>query len=233
MKIDDDIIKLLKQQKKVTIGMSMGKDSLACAAVLQELEIDFIPFYFYHIPDLEFVKEQIDIYENIFQREIIQFPHPMLYDNLRHQDFMTKEFADYLAGFHLPKMTFEDMIYLYCNENNEEENMYDIVGMRAAESFNRRKFFQKLNKGYCNKKKKIYPIYNWKKSDVLNYLQEKKIPLTNDYQIWDRSFDGLKYQFLFGVKKHYPNDYEKIKELFPLIDLELKRYEFNMEYFGK
>ena len=101
--------------------------------------------------------------------------------------------------------------------------------MRACESFNRRMVFKK--QGAINhKEKKISLIADWTKADVENYLKENKIPISDDYKIWNRSFDGLKYQFLFGVKENYPDDYERIKEFFPLIDLELRRYEFNQKY---
>lgn len=229
MIVEKSIIEKLTSLEKVTIGFSLGKDSLACACVLKQLGIKYIPFYFFHIPNLEFVNDQIDLYSNIFDIEIIQMPHPMLYDNLRHQDFMDKQTADYIAGFDIPKMTFDSMINAYLKENGSPK-LFDIVGMRAAESFNRRKFFERVG-GIDELKNKIYPIWNWKKADVLQLLANNKVPLSADYKIWNRSFDGLKYQFLFGVKKHYPKDFIKIKEYFPLIDLELKRYEFNLEYF--
>jgi 3'-phosphoadenosine 5'-phosphosulfate sulfotransferase (PAPS reductase)/FAD synthetase len=228
--IEEKTLQFLKSQKFVTIGLSMGKDSLACAVLLKKLNIDFLPFYFYHIPELEFVNEQIKFYENYFDKKIIQMPHPMLYDNLRHQDFMPKNMADDVSSYHLPKMEFETLMKYYMIEMGINTDYYDVVGMRASESFNRRKFFEKLGKGYSEKKKKIYPIYNWNKKQVLDFLKENQCPLSNDYPIWNRSFDGLKYQFLFGVKENYPQDFEKIKEYFPLIEADLYRYEFNLGY---
>lgn len=229
MFLDNKIIKKLKEQENVTIGFSLGKDSLACATILRNLNIKFTPFYFFHVPDLNFVNEQIKMYENHFGIKIIQMPHPMLYDRIRHQDYQCKLMADEMSSYDFPKMTFEDLIDIYMDDENITEKYYDVVGMRAAESFNRRKFFEK-NGAIDDRNKKIYPIYNWKNKDVFDFLKENKVPLTKDYEIWNRSWDGVKYQFLFGVKKHYPNDYEKIKEFYPLIDLELIRYEFNLGY---
>lgn len=229
MLVDKNILDILNNQELVTIGFSLGKDSLACATILKNLKIKFIPFYFYHVPDITFVNEQIKMYEDIFDVKIVQMPHPMLYDRLRHQDFQCKQMADYISSYQIPKMTFDDLINIHLIDLDVEDYLYDVVGMRAAESFNRRMFFEK--RGAINEHDyKIYPIYNWKKADVYAYLKENNIPLTKDYDIWNRSWDGMKYQFLFGVKKHYPQDYEKIKEFYPLIDLELIRYEFNLEY---
>lgn len=229
MKVDQEIVEFILKQKKVTIGFSLGKDSLACALILKDLNIDFIPFYFFHVPDIDFIKKQIDYYESVFKREIIQMPHPMLYDRLRHQDYQFKLVANEMANIDFPKMTFEDLINIHLIDENDDGEYYDVVGMRSSESFNRRMFFKK-NGAIHDKNKKIYPIHNWKNQDVKDYIASKNIKLTDDYNIWNRSWDGLKYQFLFGVKDNYPNDYEKIKDFFPLIDLELKRYEFNLGY---
>lgn len=66
----------------------------------------------------------------------------------------------------------------------------------------------------------------------MNYIDKNNLPQTDDYKIWNRSFDGMKYQFLFGVKENYPDDWQTILEYFPLTELELKRYEFNRQYWA-
>jgi 3'-phosphoadenosine 5'-phosphosulfate sulfotransferase (PAPS reductase)/FAD synthetase len=232
MIVDKEIIDFLKTQKKVTIGFSTGKDSLACAILLKNNNIDFIPFFFYQIPDLEFVEKNIQLYEKELNMEIIRVPHPMLYDWLRHQDFQYPSMIDFLDEKGYIKSSFEDMINLYLYSIGDENEYYDIVGMRANESFNRRMILK--DKGAIRHDiKKIYPIHNWSMKDVNEYIIENKYSFTDDYKVWNRSFDGLKYQFLFGVKENYPKDWQTIKEYFPLIELELFRYEKNIEYFKK
>ena len=227
---DPEISALLTREKKVTIGFSTGKDSLACAVLCRNLNIEYIPFYFYLCPDLEFVEKSVQMYESLLDVKIVKMPHPVLYDFLRHQDFQPPKMIQYLHDQRLPKLKFEDLIYCHLASTGDHRHYYDIVGMRASESFNRRKFFQKRG-GIDEKDKKIYPIFNWNKSEVLQFLTDNCIPLTDDYAIWNRSYDGMKYQFLFGVKKHYPNDWKTLLEYFPLLELELFRYEQNQRYF--
>lgn len=228
--INNQVAEFLQKQELVTLGFSTGKDSVCCATVLKNLGVKFIPFFFYHIPELDFIERNIKMYEDIFEVDVIRMPHPMLYDYLRHQDFQPPEMIEYLAKYDFAKLTFEDLIGAHLESIGIAFDCYDVVGQRAAESFNRRKLFEK--QGFFNhKRKKVFPICDWNKQDVLDYLKANNIPLTDDYKIWNRSFDGLKYQFLFGVREKYPSDFEKIKELFPLIELELKRYEFNQQYY--
>jgi 3'-phosphoadenosine 5'-phosphosulfate sulfotransferase (PAPS reductase)/FAD synthetase len=234
MKVDQHIIDELNQEQAVTLGFSTEKDSLACALILQELKIKFYPFFFFHIPDLEFVERNLKYYEDKLGMEVIRLPHPMLYDYIRHQDFQTPKMINYMGSYDFPHLSFEDLISYYLTNEGIEPDMYDVVGMRAAESFNRRKVFEKYEiKGINRNNLKIYPIWNWKIDDVKGYIESKNIKLTPDYKIWQRSFDGLKYQFLFGVKKNYPNDWQTIKEYFPLIDIELYRYEQNIKHMGQ
>lgn len=232
MKVDNYITDHLLAQKQVTLGFSTGKDSLACALYLKEIGVKFIPFFFYHIPDLEFVERNIKMYEDKLQIEVVRLPHPMLYDYIRHQDFQQPEMLNYMASFDFPHLSFEELTNYYLDSIGIDDYLYDIVGMRAAESFNRRKVFEKMGTAIDEKKGKVYPIWNWKNEDVKNYIDSKGIKLTPDYDIWRRSFDGLKYQFLFGVKERYPEDWQRIKEYFPLIDLELFRYEQNQKHLG-
>lgn len=231
-KIDPGVLELLQKEKHVTLGFSTGKDSLACAAVLQEYGITFTPFFFYHCPDLKFVEDNIKMYEDILKTEVIRMPHPMLYDYLRHEDFQGPKMIDHLDDMGLIHASFEDLIDVYFASKNDKRIYYDVVGVRACESFNRRMVFKK--QGFINlEKKKISLIADWTAKEVYEFLEEKFIPLTPDYKIWRRSFDGLKYQFLFGVKEHYPRDWQRIKEYFPLIELELFRYETNLKYMGR
>lgn len=232
MKVDPEIIEELQAQDLVTLGFSTGKDSLACALLCQELGVKFIPFFFYHIPDLSFVERNIKMYEDKLGIEVVRLPHPMLYDYIRHQDFQPPKMINYMDSFNFPHLSFEELINYYLDSQGIDEYLYDVVGMRAAESFNRRKVFEKMGSGIDDKKYKIYPIWNWKNEDVKNYIASKGVKLTDDYDIWRRSFDGLKYQFLFGVKKRYPEDWQLIKEYFPLIEIELFRYEQNQKYMG-
>jgi 3'-phosphoadenosine 5'-phosphosulfate sulfotransferase (PAPS reductase)/FAD synthetase len=230
MKVNKEVAAFLEQQERVTLGFSTGKDSLACALLLRELHVEFIPFFFYHVPDLEFVERNLKMYEDYFQVHIVRLPHPMLYDYLRHQDFQPPDMLQYLHDTHLPHLTFSDLIGCYLDSQGIDDNLWDVVGQRASESFNSRKLFE--TQGFFNRaKRKIFPICDWHKADVLGYIKQKGCRITDDYRIFRRSFDGLKYQFLFGVRENYPADYERIKEYFPLIDLELFRYENNNKYY--
>ena len=72
---------------------------------------------------------------------------------------------------------------------------------------------------------KVSPIYDWLQGSVYDYIKMHDIDLPIDYELFDRSFDGLDYRFIKPIKEKLPDDYEQIKQWFPLIDLEILRNE--------
>lgn len=231
--INQGVIDFFEKEKieRVTLGFSCGKDSLASWLVMRQIGVEVLPVYFFMMPDLEMVEKSLRMYEDYFGVEIARFPHPMLYDFLRHQDFVSPSMIEYLGDFDIPKMSFEDLFELHLEDLGVKELLWNVVGMRAAESFTRRKYFEK-NGFVSYGRNQIFPIFNWKNADVYAAIRDCGAPLADDYRVWNRSYDGMKYQFLSGLKKHYAGDYSRIKELFGLIDLEINRYEFNKKYFA-
>lgn len=108
---------------------------------------------------------------------------------------------------------------------------YDTNCMKMSDSINRRLLLR--NKPDIDHHNKIIYLAKYlKTSEIWQYLRENKVPITKDYEIFGRSADNLlNYQYLIGIKKHYPNDFKKIKEYFPLCELEILRYrEYQKQY---
>ena len=125
----------------------------------------------------------------------------------------------------LPNFDNDDVNGYIKDDLGLDENIMTAIGVRSADSLNR---WRTINKyGAVNEKRKtFYPVYDWNMERLVNEIKDSGIKLPVDYKIWGKSFDGLDYRFIRPLKDHFPDDYEKLKELFPLIDTEIKRYEF-------
>ena len=210
--------------KKVTIGFSTGKDSLVGIDLLKKAGIEFIPIYFYIVPDLQFIENTIKRYEVLFDMKVVRLPHPVLYDYINHQDWQPLDRTMTIGQFNLGKITFRLLTNMYLQSKKIKGFDYDCNCMKMADSLNRRLLLR--NKPDIDSKTKtIYLTKYFSTGQCFAYLKENNIPLSDDYRIFGRSFDGLSYHFLMGVKKYYPEDYERIKEYWPLIDAEIMRYE--------
>jgi hypothetical protein len=106
--------------------------------------------------------------------------------------------------------------------------VYVATGIRAADSPNRRAAINTY--GPINEKRKtFYPVWDLNKDGVIKMLQDAKIKLPVDYELFGRTLDGLDYRFIKPIKDNLPDDYQVLKEWFPLLDLAIVRYELSHE----
>jgi hypothetical protein len=221
--------------RKVTIGFSTGKDSVVGLDMLLKAGIEPIPIYFYCVPGLKFIENNLKMYEDHFGLKIVRLPHPMFYDYINHQDWQNPHRSVTLYCNMYGKSSFSEQTWMYLeirrvkNRQSKIDVEYDCNCMKMADSLNRRLLLSK-KPDIDEEKKIIYLAKYLTNKDCFDYMKENGIPLTDDYKIWGRSWDGLKYDYTMGVKKYYPDDYELIKEYFPLIDAEILRYKLVKQY---
>jgi len=202
---------------------SRGKDSIASYYQLKKYFKKIHLVYKYRVPDLKFVEESLQYFEDKFQREIIRIPHPAFYKQINGFLFQSPETALLIQQLGLPTQQPADYdkflpIDLNC------PNAFIATGIRLNDSPIRRHVINKHG-ALNDKKKTFYPIYDWTNEDIRKCLIENDVKLPIDYDIWGKSMDGLDYRFIKPLKEHLPEDYEQCKKFFPLLDLEILRYD--------
>jgi hypothetical protein len=68
-------------------------------------------------------------------------------------------------------------------------------------------------------------VWDMRKADLEAMFRRENVRLPVDYKIWGRTFDGIDLRFLVPLKKHFPRDYQRVLEFFPLADAEIFRWE--------
>lgn len=206
------------------LRFSCGKDAIASWLQLRRYFPTIIPIYHYLHPDLQFIEDSLKYYEDFFKTQIIRVPNHLLYRHLNTGLYQTKESWENIKSYQLPNFDNDDVNELIKEERGLSKYVMTGIGVRAADSINRQFSIKKhgaVNEG----RKTFYPIYDWKIDRLVDEIKQSGCKLPIDYKIWGKSFDGLDYRFIKPLKEHFQNDYEKLKELFPLIDVELHRYE--------
>ena len=205
------------------LSFSMGKDSIAGWIQMQKYFTKVYPVFLYMAPKLEFQEEQIRYYEKTLGIRIQRFPNPNFYRQLNCNMFQSPENLDVIWDENLYEASYDDIFSLAKMDLGISQETYVGVGNRMSDSLNRRTSI--IRYGLENKKRKqFFPVFDWTNDEVVSEIRKSGIRLPVDYQIWGRSFDGWDYRFLHGLKEHFPVDFQKVKEIFPLIDLELLRY---------
>lgn len=219
-----EVLKRLKSlDKPVFLSFSCGKDSTAAWFVLREEKIPCIPVYFYLVPGLSFVEAELAYFEDYFGQPIIRYPHPSLYRMLNSNVFQTPERLNVLddAGMPVPSL---DQLWDEIKIDFDMTDVWVADGVRASESLTRR--MGMVNHGIMRETtKRVSVIADWLKQEVIDYLDDKGIKPPIDYALWGRSFDGIDFKFMRNLKQYLPDDYERVKRWFPLVELDLLRAE--------
>lgn len=214
-----------KQQENALLSFSLGKDSIAVWLAIHGKFKRIVPYYLYLIPGLSFIEEAIRYYERKFDTRIYQYPHPSLARMLNNNIFQHPINVPVIESAELYEGDYMDINAMCCEDAGIPADTYVATGVRAADSPLRRVAFTKH--GVISHNRRIfYPVWDWTKQDVIDACRNNGVALPMDYKVFGRSFDGIDLRFLLPIRKHYPQDYKKILEYFPMADVEIARYEF-------
>ncbi len=224
---EECIARVRARQSKTLLAFSAGKDSIAAWLVIREHFEEIVPVYRYVVPDLEFVEESLQYYERFFGVRIRRFPHPSMFRFLQNLVCQAPENCLAIEA----RAKWLNTTYDYARSNIElcrdaglPEDTYCASGVRAADSPHRRLNFQKHGP-ISDRQRAYYPVWDWTKAALVEALQKSSVKMAVDYTLFGRTFDGLDYRFLAPIKKHFPRDFERILQWFPLADAELFRFE--------
>lgn len=196
----------------VIVGFSCGKDSIVTMDLCFKYFRHVYPYFLYIAPELEFQERVLRWYERKYKTEITRLPHPDVAQFLKYGSFCN-------PNFDVPVISIND-IYNYMRDIS---GAYWIAcGERISDSIVRRAMIK--NSGSINQKRgRFYPVAEWKKKDVLAYIKHFKLLIGEDSKRLGFSFKSLSGKELSMVKETFPSDFEKLKNIYPLIDAAVKR----------
>jgi hypothetical protein len=209
----------------VMLSFSTGKDSIAAWLALRPHFKRIVPVYLYPVPGLRFVEDSLCYYENYFETHIIRLPHPSLWRMLTNYTFMPPERCNYIDSIGIIEPTFDEMVKEAAEIAGLKGEVWQALGVRAADSPVRRASIVKY--GAINHNRKTFlPVWDWNKERLINGITAAGVKLPVDYKWFGRSFDGIDRRFTQGLKKYAPDDYQTVLSWFPLADIDIARKEF-------
>ncbi len=209
---------------KALLSFSCGKDSWAAWLSARDY-FDFTPYYLYLVPGLSFVEEYLQYAEGVLGKHIVRLPHPSFYRWVNGAIFQAPQRLRTIAAVGWPNFEYDDMRDAVIEDRDLPEDVWTATGVRAADSPMRRASLIK-NQGVNANRRYFYPCWDWNKARLVEELTRAGIKLPVDYKVFGRSFDGLDLRFLVKIREHFPSDYQTILDWFPLVDMEIARYEF-------
>lgn len=206
------------------LAFSTGKDSIAAWLQLRKYFKRIVPYYCYFVPGLQFVEDSLRYYEDFFGCHIYRIPHRSFFRFMRYGIYQPPHRLHILEKDTVDDNTYNDTLIgeIIRNCGRLPESAYVAAGVRMADSPYRR--IAIVSHGAINHNaKRFYPVYDWKKEDLLNAFDEAGVKLPVDYRMFGRTFDGLDYRFLQPLREWFPEDYKRVLEWYPFADLEIAR----------
>jgi len=213
------------------LAFSTGKDSVVAWLKLRRYFRKIVPYYLYPIPGgpLSFTERAIKYYEDWFGCHILRLPHPSVHRMLNDFVDQAPENLRIIEEARLPNIDYEDINALVRATDPELEDAYQASGVRSADSIVRRQSM--LKHGQINHKaRRWYPAFDYLKADMIRELDAAQIALPIDYEWFGRTFDGIDHRFTSVVKEKSPEDFERIKLAFPLVEMDILRQQYRREH---
>lgn len=203
------VISLVREQSdEAILFYSGGKDSLALLDMIAPRFNRIVCVFMYFVKGLSHIEKFLSIVNRYQNAELVQVPHFALNTIYREGVYCTPDAT-------IPQSNLKKI-------RKQVRGLTGIdwvfMGMKQADGLNRRLML----KGYreqaiSDASKTAYPLSLWKKSDVLSYLNFRKLPTPIDYGMKTNSSGLVFNEDVFAwLRDNYPIDLEMIYAKFPL-----------------
>ena len=217
-----------ERSAKTLLAFSGGKDSLVCLALCLRTFEETKPFFMYFIPGLTVVDEMIAKWEKILGVKIDQVPHWKVSRKLKDYIYRVPPIklmedgyiaVDPHAGDDIDAWSLDEIYSLQVDKTGIP---IIVTGAKKSDSMWRRRQMGT----WGNQDRMIYPLRNWNKFDVLQFLKTNRLPLPESS---GRNANGidLATPIVLWLYDQHREDYNKIAEVFPLVEAVVWRRQFH------
>ncbi len=204
----------------VLAGLSFGKDSLAMVhGLLDTWPRDrIIGYWLYPHPRLSWQRRQLNYYRRELGIRIYAVAHRTLWMHLEDCLYQPPQNRAVIWQHDVRNVPYESVYWaIAADAGILHERPWVAQGVRAADSPLRRIVISRRGP-YNLTQRTFYPIWEERKADVVARIKDLGIKLPCDYHLWGRTFDGQDYRFIKPLAEHFPEDYARLREMFPLMD---------------
>lgn len=199
---------------RAILFFSAGKDSIALLDLMHPHFDEIICVFMYFVKDLEHVENYLQWAKAKYPKiKIIQVPHWNLTYILKSGMFCTPH----------PNIKLMKLADIDNSIKIQTGIKYSFLGMKKADSLNRRLMLNTFENGESNGK--VYPLQDWTNKDVLSYMKIKKLPQPIRYSAKASGGVGFNLDCFLFLREKYPDDLKKILKAFPMSEKILWDYD--------
>ena len=173
----------------------------------------------YIVKDLQYENKYIQWAQNKYKNiKFYQTPHYAIYSFIKAGYLGIKKDTEY------NKMTISRIDRDVRIKYNIE---FSVYGFKKNDGITRRMMLKEPVNGIHPKTNKCYPLMDLKNEEVLRYISDNSLIIPFNYGTTKPSSgcDISRPEFLYYIRKKYPEDLKKIYNQFPVCEAILFRYE--------
>lgn len=220
--VAESLLSAIKRQAEFTdsviVSYSGGKESVIILDLCTKFFKEVHAFRMTYVDGLSFEDVQDARVKSQYGIDVYRVPHFELSRLLKYGVYCK-------PNPELPLIKIND---IYKHVRNVFGVKWIAAGERAADSVVRRARMMQHGSIY-EARGRFFPLAYWKKAHVMKYLQETRLLLSPESKVLGASFAGPVERDMPLLKKHFPDDYAKILEVFP----EIVAHEAREVIFGK
>lgn len=234
-------LKLLRSldTDRIIVAYSGGKDSLAtidlCCKAFGPTNV--FAYYLWMIPDADTDRPRLKLLADRYGIIPAQFPHPGLIQSITSSTLRTP--TPSLKSALPRKWTYQmtekaarlKAAQYFGSKAAANSPDWIAAGHRVCDSLQRAGMIRKHKGCWLNTEKgqpvhRCYPIWDWKPTEVVAYLESRKLPVPEMYGTAVMNTSGLSVtdsDVLAWLRDNSPRDYAKVLTMFPDADMTIAR----------
>lgn len=186
---------------------SLGKDSIVCLDLMHQKFKRIVCVFMYFVKDLEHINRWIRWAEARYPKaEFIQVPHWNLSYALRSGMYC-------VPNPNVKLLKLADVVKAVRLKTGIQ---YAFLGMKKADGMNRRLMLKGYEQNHYENNGFVYPLADWTQRDILAYMKQHNLPEPTRYSSKASSGIGFNEDCFLWLRKHFPQDLEKIYKAFPM-----------------
>lgn len=218
------------------LAFSRGKDSIPAWVWLRRF---FHTIHVYHLaaaPNLGYVERSLQTYEKIFDTKILRFIDGEVIENIQAKSFQFLQNYPLIDSFNLPKgyYHYAEVADVVRKKFNCPQAWHAMAMLGCDNIFRRLNLLKKDSEGNLTYtgaihegRQTFYPTFDWKLDQNLEVIEKNGFKLPDDYKMAERTVNSIPSpQNIDRLYKDFPEDFEKIQSLFPLVKSVWARCEF-------
>ena len=211
----------LPDDKRIVLFVSGGKDSLAAWIALRRAGFNVVPLTFYVVPGISFVETYLSYLEEHFEQSIVRLPQDNLYNKIPEGALQTMSSIWRWRTLGLPDrdITLHDIASWWLKSQGfNVATTWQATGFKLTDSYTRR--LDMLRHGPLREdSRRCDVIWDLSKKNVLDLIRDEGLRLAPEYAWLNRSFEGGSPHVATHLHEHFPEDYERYKQFYPLLDV--------------